>query len=77
MRAYATDARERTAPVDPAAALADVRRFIEEMTKAAMSQYAALGEGEDVRLEGENVAGGALVDGERVVHLAAYRVEAG
>lgn len=74
VRAYATDARERTAPADPAAALADVRRFLEEMTKAAMSQYAALGEGEDVRLEGENLAGGALVDGERVVHLAAYRV---
>ena len=76
VRAYAMDAREGTAPVDQAAALADVRRFLAEMTKAATEKYAALGEGEDVRLEGENLAGGALVDGERVVHLAVYRVEA-
>jgi hypothetical protein len=75
VRAYAMDAREGTAPVDQAAALADVRRFLAEMTQAAMEKYSALGEGEDVRLAGEDLAGGALVDGERVVHLAAYRVD--
>jgi len=76
VRAYAMDAREGSASVDPAAALADVRQFLDEMTKAATEKYAALGEGEDVRLEGDNLAGGALVDGERVVHMAAYRVAA-
>ena len=45
---------EAPAPVDQAAALAEVRRFLDEMTKAATEKYAALGEGEDVRLEGEN-----------------------
>lgn len=77
VRAYAMDAGSLPGEVDRAAALADVRRFLDEMTRAAMRKYAALGEGEDVRLEGEGVAGGALVDGERVVHLAAYRVGAG
>lgn len=77
VRAYAMDAREEADPIPKSTTLADVRRFLGEMTKAAMQKYAALGEGEDVRLEGENLAGGALVDGERVVHLAAYRVEAG
>lgn len=74
VRAYAMDAREEAVAVDKAAALADVRRFLAEMMAAATTNYSALGEGEDVRLEGEGVAGGALVDGERVVHLAAYRV---
>jgi len=77
VRAYAMDAREETAAVDKAATLADVRQFLDAMLRAATEKYAALGEGEDVRLEGEGLAGGALVDGERVVHLAAYRVEAG
>lgn len=77
VRAYAMDAQGEAQPVDKAATLADVRQFLEAMTKAATESYAALGEGEDVRLEGENLAGGALVDGERVVHLAAYRLEEG
>lgn len=76
VRAYAMDAREGADPIPKKATLADVRRFLDEMLKAATEKYAALGEGEDVRLEGENLAGGALVDGERVVHMAAYRVEA-
>ncbi len=76
VRAYALDAREEAQPVDKAATLADVRQFLDAMQKATTEKYAALGEGEDVRLEGKGLAGGALVDGERVVHLAAYRVEA-
>jgi hypothetical protein len=76
VRAYAMDAHEEAQAVNKAATLEDVRQFLEEMRKAATEQYAALGDGEDVRLAGENLAGGALVDGERVVHLAAYRVEA-
>jgi hypothetical protein len=75
VRAYAMDAREDAQPVDKDAAMADVRRFLEEMLVATAEKYAALGEGEDVRLAGKDLAGGALVDGDRVVHLAAYRVE--
>ncbi len=76
VRAYAMDASEEARPVEGDAALADVQRFLAAMTRAATETYAALGEGEDVRLSGEGLAGGALVEGERVVHLAAYRVEA-
>jgi hypothetical protein len=60
--------------VDVGAALADVRRFLAEMVAATAEKYAALGEGEDFRFTGDSLAGGALVDGERVVHVAAYRV---
>jgi len=78
VRSYAMDVNEAPVPVDEAAVRTEVRRFLDEMLEAATEKYAALGDGEDVRLAGEGIAGGALVDGERVVHLAAYRVaEAG
>jgi hypothetical protein len=51
-----------------------VRRFIEEMKAAATESIKALGLGEDVRIEGGSIAGGALVHGECVVHLAAFKV---
>lgn len=73
VRAYAMDVPQDAAPVDTKAALADVRQFLQEMIGAVTERYAALGEGEDVRLSGADVSGGALVNGERVVHLAAYR----
>jgi hypothetical protein len=75
VRSYALDVVEAPMPVDAAAVKIEVRRFLDEMLKAATEKYAALGDGEDVRLAGEGIAGGALLDGERVVHLAAYRVE--
>lgn len=75
VRAYAMDAREAPRAVDKDAALADVRSFLDAMLKATATTYAALGEGEDVRLAGSGIAGGGLVEGDRVVHLAAYRLD--
>ena len=74
VRSYALDALEtadgRTvAPPEEAA-----RRFIERIKAAATERFAALGEGEDIRLKGEGVAGGALAAGGRLVHLAGYAV---
>jgi hypothetical protein len=43
---------------------------------AAGERFPALGEGEDIRLSGEGLAGGALAAGGRVVHLASYLVHA-
>lgn len=75
VRSYAMDAAEtrETKTVPPVEEA--VRRFIEEMQAAATQNFKALGEGEDVRIEGGAIAGGALVHGERVVHLAAFRVD--
>ena len=74
VRSYAMDAAETpksgaAPPVEEA-----VRRFIDEMKAAATESFKALGLGEDVRIEGGSIAGGALVHGERVVHLAAFKV---
>lgn len=44
--------------MDKAEALIDVRRFLDEMLKATTEKYAAMGEGEDVRLVGSEMAGG-------------------
>jgi hypothetical protein len=72
---YAMDAVDVDQPKPVAPVQETVRRFLEEMKAAAAQQFAAVGEGQDVRLTGERLAGGALVSGGRVVHLAAFRVD--
>lgn len=51
----------------------DVLRFLGDMGAAPRREFQAIGEGQDLRLEGERLTGGALVVGERLVHLAAFR----
>ena len=48
------------------------RDFLEQVAAAKGEAYTGLGEGEDVRLSADELSGGALVAGERVVHLAAF-----
>jgi hypothetical protein len=72
VRSYALDAvetAERSEERVPCGA--DVERFLESVAGAEASRHAALGEGEDVRLSADGLAGGALVADGRVVHLAA------
>ena len=72
VRSYAMDAIETSngKPVPPAAE--DVLRFIESLKATAAERFAALGEGEDIRLSGERIEGGALMADGHVVHLAGY-----
>jgi hypothetical protein len=69
VRGYALDALDADA-----AALArfDVAAFLARIAAAAASRHAAVGEGEDLRLDDAAVAGGALVHEGRVVHLCAF-----
>jgi len=76
VRSYAMDAAETRQPDGVPPVEEAVRRFIEQMKAAATQSFKALGEGEDVRLEGGSITGGALVRGERVVHLAAFAMDA-
>ncbi|MBI5018328.1 MAG: hypothetical protein HZB55_22925 [Deltaproteobacteria bacterium] len=73
---YALDALEAaaqgTAAEAPPRALAE--GFLEAVRKANPESFPALGLGEDLRLEGPGVAGGALVEGGRVIHLGAFRL---
>lgn len=75
LSSYAVDALENETQV-PAPPEAAVRKFIERMKRAVVKQYPAIAEGEDLRLSGEGIAGGALVAEGRVVHLAAFEVAA-
>jgi hypothetical protein len=77
IRGYAMDAIE-DARADAGPSVEEAaRRFLENIKAAALQRFPALAEGEDLRLESDTVAGGALcVDG-RVVHLCAFAVGGG
>lgn len=75
VRSYAMDAAEVTKPNSVPPVEQAVRQFIEDMKAAATEQFKALGEGNDIRIEGQSIAGGALVHEDRIVHLAAFKVE--
>ena len=74
VRSYAMDALETGQRKRKAPAEAAVRQFLAALQSAAGERFAALGEGEDIRLKGAGIAGGALAADGRVVHLAGYAV---
>jgi hypothetical protein len=55
--------------------LPEVEKFMESVREATAEQFEALGEGEDLRLSGMSLAGGALIAEDRVVHLAAFNLD--
>jgi hypothetical protein len=86
---YALDAMEEHAPaVEPRPGGRDASKkdkhvthemvlsFLDEMQRAAAQRFAGVDEGEDVRLGSEKIAGGALVKGGRLIHLAAFSTAA-
>ena len=75
IRSWAMDAIETASSKALAPSLDDVGRFLDEMKAAAAERFDALGEGEDIRLSGKGIAGGALAAEGRLVHLAGYAVQ--
>jgi hypothetical protein len=69
------DAIDAEEPVVPPAVAAAVRAFLDRLRAAALEQYPAIGEGADLRISGEQLAGGALAADGHVVHLAGFQVE--
>lgn len=76
LRSYAMDAIETSSGKHLPPAAEEVQRFIEWLKTAAAERFAALGEGEDIRLSGAGVEGGALAAEGSVVHLAGYAARA-
>jgi hypothetical protein len=74
VRGYALDAIETESGKALAPSEAEVRRFLDSIRGAAAERFPALGEGEDIRLTGGGVSGGALAANGRVVHLAGFAV---
>ncbi|MCX7960121.1 MAG: hypothetical protein N2653_00915, partial [Burkholderiales bacterium] len=74
VRSWALDAIETADGRTIAPAEAEASAFLDRIRRAAAERFPALGEGEDLRLSDEGIAGGALAVGGRVVHLAGYAV---
>lgn len=49
-------------------------KLIEDTVNAVAERFPAVGEGEDLRLQGEQLSGGALVVNDRIVHLCVFRL---
>jgi len=74
VRSYALDAFETAGGQSAAATEPAVRSFLDRLRGAKAERFPALGQGEDIRLAGNGVAGGALILDNRVVHLAGFAV---
>ncbi|MGB4560039.1 MAG: DUF6569 family protein [Burkholderiaceae bacterium] len=75
VRGYAFDAIETntgTAPFSPVEE--EAKRFLERIGAAAKESFAALGEGEDIRISGKGLVGSALVANGRIVHMAGFEI---
>lgn len=54
----------------------EVGAFLRRLKSASAEAFMAIGEGQDVRLRGQRISGGALVKDGQIIHLAAF-AEAG
>jgi hypothetical protein len=71
VHSYGLDALDRMA-VRRREALPDPAKFIHAVARAKATEFPAIGLGQDLRLEGRGLAGGALSVGESIVHLVAF-----
>lgn len=75
VRSYAMDAIEDQKPNSKAPVAEVAHRFLEEMKEAVVHRFPALAEGEDLRIDTDTIAGGALYADKSVVHLCAFRID--
>jgi len=71
IRSYALDAIEERQDAIAGAA-PSIRDFLQAVAAAPADSFAALGEGEDLRIRSSFIVGGALAARDRVVHLCAF-----
>lgn len=77
IRSYALDAVEvKTAETEPPRR-EDMDKFVEQVMSAKQITAQAIGVGTDIRLDSQEVAGGALAACDRIVHLCTFRVSNG
>ena len=75
LRGYALDALEVDSMNGHGPPATAAHRLIAELTAAPAQVYPSVGLGRDVRIDSPAVAGAALVAGDAVLHLAAFRRE--
>ena len=72
LRSYALDALDRRPHKEDNAIAVDGTSYIANIVESEGTAFPATGEGEDVRLGGDKMAGAALVARGRVIHLSAF-----
>ncbi|GBC93421.1 hypothetical protein HRbin15_01912 [bacterium HR15] len=73
LRSYAIGALWGSELKSPAPDSSEAEQFLEAVAKASAEPFQAVGQGVDVHLSGETLTGAALLDGERLIHLYAFR----
>lgn len=73
VRSYALDALDVDRQEQEAPEEGDVHAFVAALGAAKAARFDAVGEGEELRLDGAGTVGAALVVDGRVVHLGAFR----
>ena len=73
VKSYALDALDAQREVSPMVESETIRQFLKQLGAATQERYPASGAGEDVRLEGDVITGGALEHEGKLIHLAAFR----
>lgn len=74
VESYALDAIDVPEAIEAAPGKGAAKAFLENVAAARQQTFAAVGEGEDVRLSTPDLTGGALVAQDRVVHLSAFHL---
>ncbi|MBC6454801.1 MAG: hypothetical protein GDA43_17695 [Hormoscilla sp. SP5CHS1] len=72
VRSYALDAIDAQQDNAPTPKIADASELLQTVTKVECKTFPATGMGEDVRLTGGNITGGASIANDRVVHLGVF-----
>jgi len=72
VRSHAMEALREPDTVAEVASVDAARDFIGEIVNATTTRYPAIGEGEDLRLESDQIVGGALEARARLIHLCAF-----
>ena len=72
VRSQALDALSKKSGVTPVTSNSTAVTFLNRIAKAKTKHYPAIGEGEDVRIESEDLVGGALEVSGQILHLCAF-----
>ena len=75
VQSYALDAidnLDEKSSENPAAGSQPAQKLLDDCVQAVVNRFPALGEGQDLRLQGNGLTGGALEAGERIIHMCAF-----
>ncbi len=75
LRSYALDAVETEGEAPARPDKAAVAHFIDRVASGRTDVHPGAGKGEDVRVSGEMLTAGALVNEDRLLHLAAFQID--